>query len=69
MILIPKIQCCGSGMFIPDPESRILGPDFYPFRIPDLGSWIPYPKTATKERGKKKNLLSNLFLYPQTSQN
>ncbi len=27
-------QCCGSGMFIPDP-------DFYPSRIPD-------PKTATK---------------------
>ncbi len=32
-------QCCGSGMFIPDP-------DFYPSRIPD-------PKSATKERGKK----------------
>ncbi len=31
-------QCCGSGMFIPDP-------DFYPSRIPD-------PKTATK--GVKK---------------
>jgi hypothetical protein len=30
-------QCCGSGMFI-------LDPDFYPFRISD-------PKTATKERG------------------
>jgi hypothetical protein len=26
-------QCCGSGMFIPDP-------DFYPSRIPDLGSRI-----------------------------
>jgi hypothetical protein len=35
-------QCCGSGMFIPDP-------DFYPSRIPD-------PKTATKERGEKKIL-------------
>jgi hypothetical protein len=33
-------QCCGSGMFIPDP-------DFYPSGIPD-------PKTATKERGEKK---------------
>jgi hypothetical protein len=33
-------QCCGSGMFIPDP-------DFYPSRIPD-------PKTATKEMGEKK---------------
>jgi hypothetical protein len=34
-------------MFIPDP-------DFYPSRIPDLGSRIPVPKTATKERGEKK---------------
>jgi hypothetical protein len=33
-------QCCGSVMFIPDP-------DFYPSRIPN-------PKTATKERGEKK---------------
>jgi hypothetical protein len=40
--------------------SRIRDPDFYPFRIPDLGSrildpgsWIPDPKTATKERGQK----------------
>jgi hypothetical protein len=32
-------QCCGSGMFIPDP-------DFYPSRIPN-------PKTATKENGEK----------------
>jgi hypothetical protein len=40
-------QCCGSGMFIPDP-------DFYLFRIPDLGSRDPDPKTATKERGEKK---------------
>jgi hypothetical protein len=31
-----KIQCCGSGMFIPDP-------DFYPSRIPDLGSPISDP--------------------------
>jgi hypothetical protein len=30
-------QCGGSGMFIPDPGSR-----------------IPDPKTATKERGEKK---------------
>jgi hypothetical protein len=35
-----EYQCCGSGMFIPDP-------DFYPSRIPD-------PKTATKERGENK---------------
>jgi hypothetical protein len=40
-------QCCGSGMFIPDP-------DFYPFRISDPGSRIQDPKTATKETGWKK---------------
>jgi hypothetical protein len=50
-----------SGMFIPDP-------DFYPSRIPDFGSQIPDPKTATKERGEK-NLLSYHFLQPQISQN
>jgi hypothetical protein len=32
---------------------RIPDPDFYPFWIPDLGSQIPDPKTATKERGEK----------------
>jgi hypothetical protein len=36
---LPDKQCCGSGMFIPDP-------DFYPSRIPD-------PKTAIKKRGEK----------------
>jgi hypothetical protein len=36
----PEQQCCGSGMFIPDP-------DFYPSRIPD-------PKTGTKERSEEK---------------
>ncbi len=44
-----RMQCGGSGMFIPDPE-------FYPSRIPDPGSRIPDPKTATKERGEKKLL-------------
>jgi hypothetical protein len=38
----------GSGMFIPDPD-----PDFYPSWIPDLGSPIPNPTTATKEVGEK----------------
>jgi hypothetical protein len=32
--------------------SQILDPDFYPFRIPNLGSKIQ--KTATKERATKK---------------
>ncbi len=34
-------------MLIPDP-------DFYLSRIPDLGTRISDPKTATKERGEKK---------------
>ncbi len=38
-------QCGGSGMFIPDPGSWFLP-------IPDPGSRIPDPKTATKERGE-----------------
>ncbi len=42
-------QCCGSGMFIP-------GPDFYPSRIPDLGSRIldPGSKNSNERRGWKK---------------
>jgi hypothetical protein len=36
-------QCCGSRMFIPDP-------DFYP---PDPGSRIPDPAAKRKEEGKK----------------
>jgi hypothetical protein len=38
------MQCCGSGIFIPDP-------DFYPFRIPDLGSRILDP--GSKNSNKK----------------
>ncbi len=38
-------QCCGSGMFIPDH-------DFYPSRIPDLGSRIQ--KQIKKREGWKK---------------
>ncbi len=50
-----RLQCCGSGMFIPDP-------DFYPSRIPDLVSRIPDPKTATKERGEKKLVVIPFFV-------
>ncbi len=42
-----KKQCCGSGMFIPDPGSWFLP-------IPDPRSRILDPKTATKEMGEKK---------------
>ncbi len=47
-ILQSANQCCGSGCL-----SRIPDPDFYPSRIPDLGSRTPDPKTATKEMVKK----------------
>ncbi len=46
------IQCCGSGMFIPDRD--------FPSRIPNLGSRIPDPTTPNKKR-RGKNQLS--FLY------
>jgi hypothetical protein len=48
--------------------SRIPDPDFYPSRIPDLGSQIPDlgsqipdPKTATKERDEKKICCHNFL--------
>jgi hypothetical protein len=39
-------QCCGSGMFV-------LDPDFYLSWITDLGSRIPDPSTATIEEREK----------------
>jgi hypothetical protein len=52
-------QFCGSVMYIPDR-------DFYASLIPDFGSRIPDPKTATKERGEK-NLLSYFFFFLATN--
>jgi hypothetical protein len=43
------------------PISRIPDPDFYPSRIPDPGSRIPDPKTATK-RGVKKIVVIPFFI-------
>jgi hypothetical protein len=43
------------------PGSRILIFTHPGSRIPDLGSHIPDPKTATKERGEK-NLISYFFV-------
>jgi len=42
--------------------SPIPDPDFYPSRIPDLGSWIPDPKTAAKKRGGKKVAVTSFFV-------
>jgi hypothetical protein len=36
--LLLHMQCCGSGMFIPDPNFSILDPGSKNHRIPDLGS-------------------------------
>ncbi len=47
-LTILVIQCCGSGMFIQDP-------DFFSSRITD-------PKTATKERGEKKFVVITFFV-------
>jgi hypothetical protein len=43
-----KMQCCGSRMFIPDP-------DCLPSRIPDL-------KTSTKERTEKEFVVITFFV-------
>ncbi len=48
------IALYGTSVADPGCLSRIPDPDFYPSRIPDLGSRIPDPKTATKERSEKK---------------
>jgi hypothetical protein len=53
----PFFQCCGSGMFIPDPGSRILIFTHPGSRIPDLGS-----KNSYKERGKKKFVVIPYFI-------
>jgi hypothetical protein len=42
--------------------SLIPDPDFYPSRIPDLGSRIPDPKTARKERGEKKFVVITFYV-------
>jgi hypothetical protein len=42
--------------------SRIPDPDFYPSRIPDLGSRIPDPKTAKKDRGEKFFFVKPFFV-------
>jgi hypothetical protein len=44
------------------PGSRILIFTHPESRIPDLGSRIPDPKTATKERGEKKFVVIPFFV-------
>ncbi len=52
IIVIPQhsiYQCCGSGMFIPDP-----GSDFFPSRIPDPNCLHPGSRILIKEFKQKK---------------
>ncbi len=51
---LTKQQLILTSVADPGCLSRIPDPDFYPSRIPDTGSRIPDPKTATKERGDQK---------------
>ncbi len=49
-------QCCGSGIFIPDP-------DFYPSRIPDPGSRISDPGSKnSNKRERWKKISCHTFL-------
>ncbi len=50
-----KYQCCGSGMFITDP-------DFYPSWIPDPGSRISDPGSKNSNKEFSKNFWS---FYPR----
>jgi hypothetical protein len=43
--------------------SWIPDPDFYPSLISDLGSRIPDPKTAMKDRGEKKFVVIPFLKY------
>jgi hypothetical protein len=49
-------------MFIPDPRSRILIFTHPGSHISDLGSLIPDPKTATKERSETKFVVIRFFV-------
>jgi hypothetical protein len=46
-------QCCGSGMFIPDPGSGFFPSRIRVFPIPDPGSRIPDPGSQKTWGGKK----------------
>jgi hypothetical protein len=54
----------GAVSSVADPGclSRIPDPDFYPSWIPDPGSRIPDPKTATEERSEKKLVVTLLYV-------
>jgi hypothetical protein len=66
---LDSYQCCGSGMFIPDP-----GSEFFPSRIPDPNCLHPGSRILIKEfkyfnpkKGKKKWFLSSKKYDPGCS--
>jgi hypothetical protein len=50
IILGSKIQCYGSGMFIPDFGSQIMIFTHSGSQIPDLGSRIPDPRSKNSNK-------------------
>ncbi len=61
LLTVGSSQCCGSGMFIPDP-----GSDFFPSRIrtvsiPDLGSSSKNLSILTPQKSKKWFLSSKKY--------
>jgi hypothetical protein len=57
-------QCCGSGMFIPDPGSRILIFTHPGSRIPDLGSRISDPGSRIQKQQQKREVKKTLVVIP-----
>jgi hypothetical protein len=50
---ISRYQCCGSGMFIPDPTFFHPGSELSPSRIPDPGSSSKNLSILTPKKAKK----------------
>jgi hypothetical protein len=61
-VAAPPCLRCFISVADPGCFSRVTDPDFYPSPIPDLGSRIPDPKTATKERCEKKFVVIPFFV-------
>ncbi len=66
----PSYQCCGSGMFIPDPGSRILIFTHPGSRILDPGSRISDPGSKnSNKRERWKKITCHTFLCSQKFHN
>ncbi len=68
LVFYPNFQCCGSGMFIPDPDPTFFHPgsDIFPSRIqtvsiPDPGSASTNLSILTPKKNKKWFLSSRKY--------